>query len=72
MTPPLTPRNAQFIRMVFASPRKNLVTIPCPRSIPEASLAAEEPQLVVDSDAPVRDPPDLLSLARFPSFPPWM
>ena len=57
--------------MVFTRPRKNLTTTPCLRSIPKASLAAEEPEVVKKAlGMPVPAPPDLLS-PLLPSNPPW-
>ena len=49
--------------MAFASQRKDLVTTPCSRSIPTASLPTEEPELIrfAASEPLVSDPPDLLS-----------
>ena len=42
--------------------KKSLMTSPCSRSIPEASLPTEEPELVrIASDPLVPDPPSLLS-----------
>ena len=52
--------------MVFASPRKSVVTMPCSPFIPEARLTTEEPQLVHQaSDTLVPTMPDLLRPRTF-------